>query len=211
MNSISMNFNFLAFMLYFLFSKTDVCNIQNRKNRTRIRKLRNWEIITNLDFLHLPLSWRRSLPYRNQSIDLQSRSMDWFLYDRDLRHEKVKDTHKENAPSNKTPVLTKSVNIDIWVVGTSNQVFIRGFHIERKNQKSKVVTGKTLFFVIGLFCTLHSICHNICFWQGSFVWKYCVFNLKNGTPVFWKRFSFFRTFVSKLKHWKRSKFSLIVT
>ena len=30
-----------------------------------------------------------SLSNRNQSIDLQSKSMDWFLYDRDLRHEKV--------------------------------------------------------------------------------------------------------------------------
>ena len=30
-------------------------------------------------------------PYHieNQSIDLQSKSMDWFLYDRDLRHERV--------------------------------------------------------------------------------------------------------------------------
>ena len=26
--------------------------------------------------------------YRNQTIDLQSYSMDWFLYDTDLRHEK---------------------------------------------------------------------------------------------------------------------------
>ena len=37
----------------------------------------------------LTLSWRRSLSYRNQSIDLQSKSMDWVLYDRDLRHERV--------------------------------------------------------------------------------------------------------------------------
>ena len=28
--------------------------------------------------------------YRNQWIDLLSKSMDWFLYDRDLRHERVK-------------------------------------------------------------------------------------------------------------------------
>ena len=35
-----------------------------------------------------------SLSYRNQSIDLRSKSMDWFLYDRDLRHERVKA--KEN-------------------------------------------------------------------------------------------------------------------
>ena len=38
----------------------------------------------------LTLSWRRSLSHRNQSIDLLRKSMDWFLYDRDLRHERVK-------------------------------------------------------------------------------------------------------------------------
>ena len=32
----------------------------------------------------------RSLSYRNQFIDLQSKSMDWFLYDRDHRHERAK-------------------------------------------------------------------------------------------------------------------------
>ena len=31
-----------------------------------------------------------SLSYKNQSIDLHSKSMDWFLYDRDLGREKVK-------------------------------------------------------------------------------------------------------------------------
>ena len=30
----------------------------------------------------------RSLPCRNQSIDLQAKSVDLFLYDRDLRHER---------------------------------------------------------------------------------------------------------------------------
>ena len=29
--------------------------------------------------------------YRNPFTDLQSKSMDWFLYDRDLRHERVKN------------------------------------------------------------------------------------------------------------------------
>ena len=37
----------------------------------------------------LTLPWRRPLSYRNQSIDLQSKSMDWFLYDKGLRHERV--------------------------------------------------------------------------------------------------------------------------
>ena len=38
----------------------------------------------------------------------------------------LKDTHWEEVPSSKTPALTKSTNIGIWVVGKSNQVFIRG-------------------------------------------------------------------------------------
>ena len=42
-------------------------------------------------YILLTLSWwRRSLWYRNQSIDLQSKSMDWFLFDNGLRHERVK-------------------------------------------------------------------------------------------------------------------------
>ena len=32
----------------------------------------------------------------------------------------------EKAPSNKNPTLTKSMDIDIWVAGTSNRIFIRG-------------------------------------------------------------------------------------
>ena len=38
----------------------------------------------------LTFSWRRPLSYRNQSIDLRSKSLDWFLYGNGLRHERVK-------------------------------------------------------------------------------------------------------------------------
>ena len=37
-----------------------------------------------------------------------------------------KDIYREKAPSNKTAVFTKSTNMGIWVIGTSNQAFIRG-------------------------------------------------------------------------------------
>ena len=37
-----------------------------------------------------------------------------------------KDTHREKAPLNKTPTSSKNMNIHIWVVGTSNQLFIPG-------------------------------------------------------------------------------------
>ena len=42
----------------------------------------------------LTLSWRRPITYRNQPIDLQSKSMDWFLYDIGLCHEKIKAIQK---------------------------------------------------------------------------------------------------------------------
>ena len=38
------------------------------------------------------LSRRKPLSYRNQSIDLRSKSMDLFLYDNGLRLERVKNT-----------------------------------------------------------------------------------------------------------------------
>ena len=36
----------------------------------------------------------------------------------------VKDTHRKKAPSNKTPAFTKKMNMGIWVLDTSNQLFI---------------------------------------------------------------------------------------
>ena len=69
----------------------------------------------------------------------------------------------ENTPSNKTQTLAKGVNMNIWVIGPSNQLFIRGSCNQIEFPKSKVVIGKTLFFVIGPFCTPHSICLNIDF------------------------------------------------
>ena len=37
---------------------------------------------------------------------------------------KLNDTHREKAPSDKTPAVLKNMNI--WVVDTLNQLFIRG-------------------------------------------------------------------------------------
>ena len=46
--------------------------------------------LVNILLIKLTLSWRRAISYRNQSIDLLHKSMDWFLYDIGLRHERVK-------------------------------------------------------------------------------------------------------------------------
>ena len=72
-----------------------------------------------------------------------------------------KDNLREKAQSNKTPTLTKSTNMGIWVAGISNQLFIRGYLAENKFKKLGLATGKTLFFVIGPFYIHRSICLNI--------------------------------------------------
>ena len=41
------------------------------------------------------LSWQRALLYRNQPINLQKKSTDWFLFDRDLCHERVKGKNRD--------------------------------------------------------------------------------------------------------------------
>ena len=42
-----------------------------------------YRILSKQIFATLAISGRRSLLYRNQSIDLQNKYMDWFLYVRD--------------------------------------------------------------------------------------------------------------------------------
>ena len=48
------------------------------------------KLLTLKNVWFLKLSWQRSASYRNQSIDLLWKSVDWFRYDRDLCHERVK-------------------------------------------------------------------------------------------------------------------------
>ena len=48
---------------------------------------------------------------------------------------KLKDTHRESAPQNKTQKLKQNMNVDIWVVSTLNQLFIRDSYNEIKFKK----------------------------------------------------------------------------
>ena len=47
---------------------------------------------TSTSYLHHSLFWFSSLSYRNQSIDLLWKSMNWFLYDKDLSNERVNES-----------------------------------------------------------------------------------------------------------------------
>ena len=62
----------------------------------------------------------------------------------------------------------------VWIRATTRTNDTLFLNWKKKIRKSKVVPGKTSFFVIGPFCTHHSICLDIGFWYSSFVWKWCV-------------------------------------
>ena len=63
----------------------------------------------------------------------------------------------------KTPTLSKSMNMNIWLIGTSNQFFKLVLKLKQNFWKNKVITGEIPFFFIGPFCIAHSICLNIGF------------------------------------------------
>ena len=50
-------------------------------------------------------------------------------------HYPFKDTHRDKAPSNKTPAFRKSTNMGVWAVDTLNQLFTRGSLTETKLSK----------------------------------------------------------------------------
>ena len=52
-----------------------------------------------------------------------------------MKNLNLKDTHRENALTNKTQGLTKSMNMDIWVLSALNKVFIRASYTEIKFSK----------------------------------------------------------------------------
>ena len=60
------------------------------KELTQIKPMNHINVYFVIKITFLAFSWRRFLLSRNQSIDLQSKSMDCFLYDRDLRHKRIK-------------------------------------------------------------------------------------------------------------------------
>ena len=61
---------------------------------------------------NLTLSWRRPLSYRNQSIDLLCKLMDWFLYDNGLHHQRVNDVFRMYS---RRPVARKGLaTIVVW-------------------------------------------------------------------------------------------------
>ena len=90
--------------------------------------------------LCLTLSWRRSLSYRNQSIDLLSKSMGWFLYDNGLRHERVKGNknqfiHEFNVMLHKIAVRFAKLSTLRMVHNWMHRTFCKWVHLSKINRK----------------------------------------------------------------------------
>ena len=55
------------------------------------------------------------------------------------------------------------MNMFILGIGTVNQLFVEVLILQLSFQKNEIVSDKNSFFMIGSFCTAHSICLNIRF------------------------------------------------
>ena len=96
-----------------------------------------WSVLTNTFELKLNFHW--GVEKSHKFISLWG--LFFYLYlnlisavsQLSLLSHIFKDTHREEALSSKTPALAKSMIMGIWVIGTSNQLFIRGIcHTETK-------------------------------------------------------------------------------
>ena len=82
----------------FLFSVVDILNHREMKCPAKIHFFRFF--IWSFRLKYLTLSWRWSLSYRNQSIALLCKSMDWFLYDYDPCYERLKTDRTQSVLKN---------------------------------------------------------------------------------------------------------------
>ena len=66
-------------------------------------------------FRDLIISWRRSLSWRNQSIDLHLKTVIWFLYVRDLCHERGKSIFPR-FKTGRPPTLEKRLQVSFFLM-----------------------------------------------------------------------------------------------
>ena len=130
----------------------------------------------------LTLSWRRSLLSRNQSIDLQSKSMDWFLYDRDIRHKRINTLLL--AYIHWDLFLGYEKIIDICTSKYQRRMLLinppsKNYTVEtfnaRKTYKAYTQTSLLRFYMKMIWQTFH-IKRPFTFWD---MWKVCLQKFRN--------------------------------
>ena len=108
-------------------------------------------------FWSITLSWRRSLSYRDQSIDLICKAMDWFLYDNELCHERANDFSLViSIPALAQRVFISSEYYNLFFTGKWQhfllQVFLQYYHgnvlvsyLQTKQKKKNWKSWKNVF------------------------------------------------------------------
>ena len=99
--------------------------------------------LSNLSKYSLTLSWRRPLSYRYQSIDLLRKSMNWFLYDNGLRHERVKEVLYNKSLSMKFLDLKGLKTVD-------HRVIFSVLEVKRSKYKKNVFANILGFIFYGV-------------------------------------------------------------
>ena len=89
----------------------------------------NWEVQT----------YKRLNSFLNLVYTLLTKNRSSSHFCRRVYFSKVKDTHRENSPSNKTKALTTSMGMCIWEIGLLNQLFISSSYTETKFKKKKSI------------------------------------------------------------------------
>ena len=117
-----------------------------------------------------------------------------------------KDTRRGKAPSNNAPALAKNLNMDIYIIGTSNQLFITGFQKSSSYWQNFRFLWSVHFvfpvlFVLTLTCDMTVLYWNNAFSTLSTNKKYSSFLKK----VFvFQKICFKFSVIDCVKIWKRS-------
>ena len=110
--------------IFMKFRKLKSLHLENKK----LDRPKNLVFSLHQSFPVLWISdWRHQIGIR-EFVQLNSVSNVFKSSRSSVFYKKVvlKDTHREKAPWNKTPALTKSTNMGIWIVGTTNKFFKGG-------------------------------------------------------------------------------------
>ena len=96
----------------------------------------NWKDMSFAYQSHLTHSWRWYLSYRNQSIDLHIKSMEWFLYDGDLFHEKFNTLQTRalflyplKTPVRRKCLLRNSFIVKMFIIQSRFKSRVFGLHV----------------------------------------------------------------------------------
>ena len=115
-----------------------------------------------------------------------------------------KDTDRGKAPSNETPALAEITNMGIWVVVTTNELFLRVLKLKQNFQKNKYLLAKLSSFVVTILFVL-SLASDMAVWYGNDAFSILVLSTKKRYFSFLKKVFVFHKIYFKVKLLKTFK------